>query len=469
MVILLDTVVMMGFLIILGFVELGLFAYIAYLIVKNLPKFFKLRKKSLKSYKEEMLIYSENREVKKISIVMVIGIYLITISMLLSLYVFPDLGLGFLSAEMGHNVFIMELIIGILAFSIIPAFFIIKIAFRESGLEKVPFPLAALIPTIFPLAAYISYILTANLGVALVLLLSGIIFNVITLTYRDLNKSEALPDVDIEPKRFLKGLTVYVAEIESLRTPLPFGITPYSLKKVFKLLFGQRSRFYFVNNSHLHSLAREKLDSYFQDVLKSNRESLLFPFLFIIMIFLVAVVCFAVFVIILNMDLISTIVLTLIIATFAIYLALAYRINKIRTINGQKHENEIINAVQMLIDHGNEIIEDKNLKSDQFPIILRHYDYNGLEYDILGENDYIGYFKLDKSDSIDDNKQNNNGSDGEDGLIEDGRFEHGYLVCDECNGYYKLQEGENPDDFAECECGGKLEHYKNIKGLFKEN
>ena len=83
------------------------------------------------------------------------------------------------------------------------------------------------------------------------------------------------------------------------------------------------------------------------------------------MIFLVAVVCFAVFVIILNMDLISTIVLTLIIATFAIYLALAYRINKIRTINGQKHENEIINAVQMLIDHGNEIIEDKNLKSDQ--------------------------------------------------------------------------------------------------------
>lgn len=36
----------------------------------------------------------------------------------------------------------------------------------------------------------------------------------------------------------------------------------------------------------------------------------------------------------------------------------------------------------------------------------------------------------------------------------------GYLVCDECKGYYKLQPGESPDDFSdECECGGKLNYY----------
>ena len=33
---------------------------------------------------------------------------------------------------------------------------------------------------------------------------------------------------------------------------------------------------------------------------------------------------------------------------------------------------------------------------------------------------------------------------------------HGYLVCSECGGHYPLQEGENPEDFYECECGGEL-------------
>ena len=31
-----------------------------------------------------------------------------------------------------------------------------------------------------------------------------------------------------------------------------------------------------------------------------------------------------------------------------------------------------------------------------------------------------------------------------------------YLLCHECGGYYKLQEGESPDDFACCQCGGEL-------------
>jgi Zn-dependent protease with chaperone function len=39
----------------------------------------------------------------------------------------------------------------------------------------------------------------------------------------------------------------------------------------------------------------------------------------------------------------------------------------------------------------------------------------------------------------------------------------GYLVCDKCNRYYKLQPGESTDDFTDkCECGGKLEYYDKI-------
>jgi len=41
--------------------------------------------------------------------------------------------------------------------------------------------------------------------------------------------------------------------------------------------------------------------------------------------------------------------------------------------------------------------------------------------------------------------------------------ERGYLVCDKCQGYYRLQEGESPEDFSEyCECGGNLKYYKKL-------
>lgn len=38
---------------------------------------------------------------------------------------------------------------------------------------------------------------------------------------------------------------------------------------------------------------------------------------------------------------------------------------------------------------------------------------------------------------------------------------NGYLVCSECNGYYELREGEDPEDFELCECGGKLKFYRS--------
>ena len=39
----------------------------------------------------------------------------------------------------------------------------------------------------------------------------------------------------------------------------------------------------------------------------------------------------------------------------------------------------------------------------------------------------------------------------------------GYLVCDKCKGYYELQPGESPADFAKnCECGGDLHYSKQL-------
>lgn len=39
----------------------------------------------------------------------------------------------------------------------------------------------------------------------------------------------------------------------------------------------------------------------------------------------------------------------------------------------------------------------------------------------------------------------------------------GYLICDECEGYYELKDGESPDEFSNtCECGGKLNFTENL-------
>lgn len=45
----------------------------------------------------------------------------------------------------------------------------------------------------------------------------------------------------------------------------------------------------------------------------------------------------------------------------------------------------------------------------------------------------------------------------------------GYLECEKCGGRYELQEGESPEDFESCECGGKLRHISpNISPIKKE-
>lgn len=38
-----------------------------------------------------------------------------------------------------------------------------------------------------------------------------------------------------------------------------------------------------------------------------------------------------------------------------------------------------------------------------------------------------------------------------------------YVICEKCGGYYELQEGESPDDFDRCQCGGNLKYSENME------
>lgn len=45
-------------------------------------------------------------------------------------------------------------------------------------------------------------------------------------------------------------------------------------------------------------------------------------------------------------------------------------------------------------------------------------------------------------------------------------MEEYYLVCTRCNGYYKLEEGESPDNYESCQCGGELVLVSDINEYF---
>ena len=42
------------------------------------------------------------------------------------------------------------------------------------------------------------------------------------------------------------------------------------------------------------------------------------------------------------------------------------------------------------------------------------------------------------------------------------KSKNGYLVCNDCGGYYELKPEESPQDFVACECGWKLKHTKKL-------
>ena len=42
-----------------------------------------------------------------------------------------------------------------------------------------------------------------------------------------------------------------------------------------------------------------------------------------------------------------------------------------------------------------------------------------------------------------------------------------FLVCLDCDGYYQLEDNENPDDFESCQCGGKLTYTNDIEYYFE--
>lgn len=42
---------------------------------------------------------------------------------------------------------------------------------------------------------------------------------------------------------------------------------------------------------------------------------------------------------------------------------------------------------------------------------------------------------------------------------------NGYLICQNCQGFYQLKNNESPEDFDSCECGSPLEFHENFQNI----
>lgn len=43
-----------------------------------------------------------------------------------------------------------------------------------------------------------------------------------------------------------------------------------------------------------------------------------------------------------------------------------------------------------------------------------------------------------------------------------------HLICEKCGGHYELKEGESPDDFVSCQCGGSLKYVQDFNMHFDD-
>ena len=74
------------------------------------------------------------------------------------------------------------------------------------------------------------------------------------------------------------------------------------------------------------------------------------------------------------------------------YVFIVGGIKRHRMISGEKHDADLKKVVQMLIDYGVELISENNLDPQDYPIKIKHNDYDFLNYE-KQDNSYLGYLR----------------------------------------------------------------------------
>lgn len=199
-------------------------------------------------------------------------------------------------------------------------------------------------------------------------------------------------------EKIVEGLIAYIMEFEPARPPAPLGIMPYTFRTFFKLVSKQKQRNYFVkNNPALYQKTQKEMELYFKNATKFDAKDILkIFFLLILWTFALGGLFIFIFGVILHFNFFQGVLSIVIVGIPSTYLFLVWMITRRRNYFGKKYDENIKRAVQILIDYGIDKIREENFNSEDFPLRLRHNDYNGLIYEKNGKNDYLCFLKKEK-------------------------------------------------------------------------
>ncbi|MDP3567113.1 hypothetical protein [Sediminibacterium sp.] len=193
--------------------------------------------------------------------------------------------------------------------------------------------------------------------------------------------------------KLVEGLCVYVMRLDPMRAPVSVGVTQYSISVLFMFLFnGNRQKFLVKNRPDINKRVKEIMDSFYKEAMGSSGNGKLESIVFLILVLIMLGLSTAALVIF-DLNLFNLLLLGVLLFVVFFYLYLVWASTCGRRILAKRYDGDIKLAVQCLIDYGIEFVRENDLDPLDFPLKLRHDDYDGLVYEKKGRNKFVGVFK----------------------------------------------------------------------------
>jgi hypothetical protein len=198
--------------------------------------------------------------------------------------------------------------------------------------------------------------------------------------------------IEINPKEMIESLRINIMEYDSPRPPVSRDLFPLSLRSSFEIMRSRNKDTYKMETKFYEDVSKY-IRKYTFDTEVSGSERIFIIITFIITLAFLVLIS-SLLIIYLSLNELQAIILIVIIGFPTIFLYLIMLYNKRKTSMGKKHDTDLKIVVQMLIDHAVELIKENNLDAADYPIKIKHNDYEGLTYKKQKNSKYLGYFKI---------------------------------------------------------------------------
>lgn len=310
----------------------------------------------------------------------------------------------------------------------------IRMSYKKSPPIKIHFSNIIIISALNPILVILNNYTSGILCYSVFLLSYAFVITVMMVWTYLVGKDYPRPSKeDLDHTKMLEGVCSFIMEIDSFRSPVVVGISPYPFNIRFNSFSKQGKKLFFARNSpNLYKKIQKKMDPFLHEGIYSNllnpspdefflRYSLRYnlnyhrivkskghsnfdryrfaqvdtgfsfiSYLAICLIIILIGIRIMYFIDVYN----NNYLFFLILGPFiTLYLLFALLSTRRRYIAAKKYENELKSYAQELVDYWIQLIKEYNLDPDDLSIKLRHNNYKGLIYEKKGKNKYIAHIK----------------------------------------------------------------------------